>query len=140
VSRLPFLSGISIIHFLFQSKSAKDKQYLAAKVLTVNLTAGVLYDRYWELSSATRVTDANPNHPGYRHCLTLLDSFICNSYHGPHMSLVFDVLGSDLLSLQRTQPNRAFSLQVTKRIIKQVLLALDYLHRDCGLVHRGERV
>ena len=56
------------------------------------------------------------------------------------MSLVFDVLGSNLLSLQRTQPNLAFSLQVTKRIIKQVLLALDYLYRDCGLVHRGERI
>jgi serine/threonine-protein kinase SRPK3 len=113
---------------------------LAVKVLTVNLTAGVLYDKYWELSSAKRVTDANPNHPGYQHCLALRDSFICDSYHGPHMSLVFDVLGSNLLSLQGTQPNRAFSLQVTKRIIRQVLLAVDYLYRDCGLVHRGERV
>ena len=52
VSQLLFLSGISIIHFLFQSNSAKDKHYLAVKVLTVNLTAGVLYDKYWELSSA----------------------------------------------------------------------------------------
>jgi len=128
VSQLLFLSGISIIHFLFQSNSAKDKHYLAVKVLTINLMAGVLYDKYWELSSAKQVTDANPNHPGYRHCLTLHDSFICYSYHGPHMSLIFDVLGSNLLSLQRVQPNCAFSLQVTKWIIKQVLLALDYLH------------
>lgn len=109
-------------------------------MLTVNITAGIVYDKYWELSSVRRVTDANPNHPGYQHCLTLLDSFVCNSYHGPHLSLVFDVLGSDMLSLQRTQPGCAFSLHVTKRIIKQVLLALDYLHHDCGLVHRGECV
>ncbi|KIM44308.1 hypothetical protein M413DRAFT_433710 [Hebeloma cylindrosporum] len=110
-------------------------RFLAVKVLTVNLTAGVLYDKYWALSSARRVTDANPNHPGYQHCQTLRDAFICNSYHGPHMSLAFDVLGSNLLSLQRAQPTGVFSLHSTKRIIKQVLLALDYLHRDCGLVH-----
>ena len=85
-------------------------------------------------------TESPMQHPGYQHCLTLHDSFICNSYHGPHMSLVFDVLGSDLLSLQRTQPNRVFSLQTTKLVVKQVLLALDYLHHDCGLVHRGEPV
>lgn len=114
-----------------------EKRFLTVKVLTVNITAGIVYDQYWELSSARRVTDANPNHPGYQHCLMLRDSFVCSSYHGPHMSLVFDVLGSDMLSLQRKQPNRTFSLHVTKRIIKQVLLALDYLHCDCGLVHRG---
>jgi len=38
-------------------------------VLTVNITAGIVYDKYWELSSVRRVTDANPNHPGYQHCL-----------------------------------------------------------------------
>lgn len=109
-------------------------------MLTVNLTAGVLNDEYYELSSTERVTNANPKHPGYQHCLTLHDSFICDSHHGPHMSLVFDVLGSNLLSLQRSQPNRVFSVQITKRTVKQVLLALDYLHHDCGLVHRGQRL
>ena len=131
---------IAIIQFSFQSDSTNEKHFLAVKVLTVNLTAGILYDEYWELSSAERVTDANPNHPGYQHCLMLRDSFICNSYHGPHMSLAFDVLGSNIMSLQRRQPNRVFSLQVTKRIVKQVLLALDYLHHDCGLVHTGDHV
>jgi serine/threonine-protein kinase SRPK3 len=124
----------------FHSNSTTEKHFLAVKVLTVNITAGIAYDKYWELSSARRITNANLNHPGYQHCLTLLDSFVCQSYHGPHISLVFDVLGSDMLSLQRTQPGRVFSLQITKRIIKQVLLALDYLHQHCGLVHTGGRV
>jgi len=84
-----------------------------------------------------RVTAANPDHPGYQHCLTLRDAFISYSYHGPHMSLATDVLGSDTLTLRRVQPRRVFSVHVTKRIIKQTLLALDYLHRECGLVHTG---
>ncbi|KDR73028.1 hypothetical protein GALMADRAFT_281220 [Galerina marginata CBS 339.88] len=126
-------SSVWLVNF---SDNSTEKHFLALKVLTVNMTAGIVYGKYLELSSARRVADANPNHPGYRHCLILRDSFVSDSYHGPHMSLVFDVLGSDMLSLQRQQPNHVFPLHITKRIIKQVLLALDYLHRDCGLVHR----
>ncbi|KAF8888728.1 hypothetical protein CPB84DRAFT_1625361, partial [Gymnopilus junonius] len=81
------------------------------------------------------VATMNPNHPGYQHCLILQDSLVSDSYHSPHMSLVFNVLGSDMLSLQKTQLNHIFSLHIAKRIIKQVLLTLDYLHRDCDLVH-----
>ncbi|KAH7903737.1 kinase-like domain-containing protein [Hygrophoropsis aurantiaca] len=136
VRKLGFGANSSVWLVKFSNNPTTEKQFLAVKVLTVNITAGNVYDKHWELSSARRVAGADPNHPGYQHCLTLRDSFVCTSYHGPHTSLVFDVLGSDMLSLQRAQPNRAFSLHVTKRIIKQVLLALDYIHSVCGLVHR----
>ena len=126
--------------FNFRSNLTTEEHFLAVKVLTVNRAAGIVCDKYRELFSAREVAYANPNHSGYQHCLILHYSFVCDSYHGPHISLVFDVLGSDILSLRRKQPNHAFSLHVTKRIVKQVLLALDYLHRDCSLVHTGERI
>jgi serine/threonine-protein kinase SRPK3 len=48
-------------------------------------------------------------------------------------------LGENIRSLRRRLPNgqRIFPVAVAKRIIKQTLLALDYLHRECGLVHTG---
>jgi len=47
---------------------------------------------------------------------------------------VTDVLASSLATLRPSGQNR-FTVPVAKRIIKQVLLALDYLHRECGYIH-----
>jgi len=92
-----------------------------------------------EANSLRTIKSANPNHPGYKHCLHLYDATHDASYHGPHICLVTDVLGANITSLRRLQPNGhgAFPVGVAKRIIKQTLLALDYLHRECNLVHTG---
>ncbi|KAF8072141.1 kinase-like domain-containing protein [Lyophyllum atratum] len=118
------------------SDSTTKTRFMAIKVLTVNFTTGCIYGQVFEIDSMQRITRANPKHPGYEHCLAMRDGFVSMSYHGPHLTIATDVLGSDTMNLQLRQPNSTFSVHVTKRIIKQILLALDYLHRDCGLVHR----
>lgn len=40
-------------------------------------------------------------------------------------------------TLRSAQPNQIFAVSVAKRIIKQILLSVDYLHRECGYVHTG---
>jgi serine/threonine-protein kinase SRPK3 len=85
-----------------------------------------------------RITAANPEHLGYQHCLTLRDNFICSSTMGDHVSLVTDVCDSDASQLQLSQLNGAFPVHAIKRIIKQTLLGLDYLHRECGVIHTGK--
>ncbi|GLB44361.1 putative protein kinase domain containing protein [Lyophyllum shimeji] len=120
----------------YSSESTTETRFMAIKVLTVNITAGIIAGKLFEIASMRRLTSANPGHPGYEHCLAIRDCFVSTSYHGPHLSIATDVLGSDTMNLQGKQPNSAFSVHVTKRIIKQILLALDYLHHDCGLVHR----
>ncbi|KAG5649135.1 hypothetical protein H0H81_006019 [Sphagnurus paluster] len=129
--------------FTGETRNMKQK-FGALKVLTASVTNRILQDEDQllpadrELMSIERITDANPNHPGHKHCVHLLGKFISNSCHGPHITLVTDVFGSDLESLQYSQPTRTFSVSVTKRIIKQTLLALDYIHTECGLVHCGK--
>jgi serine/threonine-protein kinase SRPK3 len=110
-------------------------KYVAIKVLTVNATAGVLNNHTKEINNIKLITSTNPQHPGHKHCLTLRSAFLATSKHGPHICAVTDVLGSDLRQLQSIQPGGVFSVPVVKRIVKQTLLALDYLHSECKLVH-----
>ncbi|KAH7921680.1 kinase-like protein [Leucogyrophana mollusca] len=129
-------AGYSSVWLARTHKNAYPVKYVAVKVLTVNATAGVLYDVLHEENALKVVKKANPNHPGYKHCLHLYDSFIAKSYHGPHLCFVTDVLGWDMVALRDLQTNgRSFPVGLTKRAVKQTLLALDYLHRECNLVH-----
>lgn len=116
-----------------------QSRYVSVKVLTVNTTVGVIRGHLHEVDHLRTIAKANPAHPGYKHCLRLYDLFLAVSDHGPHVSLVTNVLGGTIVSLSRQQANghRTFPVAVTKRIVKQTLLALDYLHRECCLVHTG---
>ena len=134
-----FQAPIQTVHEISDVRNAYPENYVAVKVLTVHATACVLDGLLVEADSLRTIKSANPDHPGYRHCLHLYDASYDESYHGPHICLVTNLLGANVISLRRLQPNgrAVIPVAVTKRIIKQTLLALDYLHRECKLVHTG---
>jgi serine/threonine-protein kinase SRPK3 len=49
--------------------------------------------------------------------------------------MVFEVLGENLLGLIKRWNHRGIPTALVKQITKQVLLGLDYLHRECGIIH-----
>ncbi|KAG1240949.1 hypothetical protein G6F68_017164 [Rhizopus microsporus] len=49
--------------------------------------------------------------------------------------MTFEVLGESLLSLMKRYNYKGIPQPIVKRIAKQVLEGLDYLHRECGIVH-----
>ncbi|KAK0486815.1 kinase-like domain-containing protein [Armillaria luteobubalina] len=70
-----------------------------------------------------------------QHIIGMMDYFSLNSSFRTHSCLVLEVLGISIEELtQRTLPNK-FPIPMCKQIIKQVLLGLDFLHRECGIVH-----
>ena len=105
----------------------------------MNATAGVVRGLLGEVDALRAIKKTNPRHPGYKHCMVIYDTFIAKSHHGPHICIVTDVFGPDLTYIRSFLPaqRRFFPLALTQRIIKQTLLALDYLHRECKLVHTG---
>jgi serine/threonine protein kinase len=107
------------------------------KILTAHATARVVKGVSLEYDAYRKVGSTNPNSPGFGHSLTLRHCFISDSAAGGHICFVTDVLSSSLASLRPRGQNR-FTVAAAKRIIKQVLLALDYLHRECGYIHTGE--
>ncbi|KAL2868946.1 serine/threonine-protein kinase [Aspergillus lucknowensis] len=88
-----------------------------------------------EIKLLNRIVQAKPSHPGRKHVVSLLDSFEHKGPHGVHVCMVFEVLGENLLGLIKRWNHRGIPMALVKQITKQVLLGLDYLHRECGIIH-----
>lgn len=88
-----------------------------------------------EIKLLKRIVSANPDHPGRRFVVSLLDSFTHIGPNGTHVCMVFEVLGENLLGLIRRYHHKGIPERLVKQITKQVLLGLDYLHRECGIIH-----
>ncbi|KAJ8103810.1 kinase-like domain-containing protein [Lipomyces tetrasporus] len=88
-----------------------------------------------EIKLLEKIVSANPNHPGRAHVVSLLDSFEHVGPNGTHVCMVFEVLGENLLGLIRRFHHRGVPIGLVKQITKQVLLGLDYMHRECGIIH-----
>ncbi|KAF8559300.1 Pkinase-domain-containing protein [Imleria badia] len=87
-----------------------------------------------EIKLLTKVSDANPVHPGRAYIVSFLDSFI---HPGPesHICIVFEPLGENLLALVERNKKKGVPQTLVKLITKQILLGLQYLHDECDLVH-----
>ncbi|KAF9978010.1 serine/threonine protein kinase, CMGC group [Actinomortierella ambigua] len=88
-----------------------------------------------EIKLLQRVVNANPDAPGRKYVVELLDNFIHHGPNGLHVCMVFEVLGENLLSLIKRYRHRGIPVHLVRQIIHQVLMGLDYMHRECGIIH-----
>lgn len=49
--------------------------------------------------------------------------------------MVFEILGVNLLEIMKRYDYKGIPLPLVRRMIKQVLIGLDYLHRKCRIIH-----
>ena len=122
-------------HFstVWLSRDTANGKHVALKV--VRSAAHYTETAIDEIKLLNKIVQANPNHPGRKHVVSLLDSFEHKGPHGVHVCMVFEVLGENLLGLIKRWNHRGIPMPLVKQITKQVLLGLDYLHRDCGIIH-----
>lgn len=88
-----------------------------------------------EIKLLDKVRTSDIHHPGHMHVIQLLDTFTHKGPNGIHVCMVFEVLGENLLSLIRRYKHRGIPIVFVKQIAKQLLSALDFLHRKCGVIH-----
>lgn len=88
-----------------------------------------------EIKLLQKIVTAKPEHPGRQHVVSLLDSFEHRGPNGVHICMVFEVLGENLLGLIKRYSHRGIPMHLVKQITLQVLLGLDYMHRECGVIH-----
>lgn len=122
-------------HFstVWLSKDNVTQKHVALKV--VRSAAHYTETAIDEIKLLNKIVAAKPNHPGRKHVVSLLDSFEHKGPNGTHVCMVFEVLGENLLGLIKRWNHRGIPMALVKQITKQVLLGLDYLHRECGIIH-----
>jgi Protein kinase domain len=65
----------------------------------------------------------------------LFDTFRINGPHGSHVAMTFEVFGPNLLTLIKKYEYDGVPIQTSKMITKQILMGMQYLHEDCGIIH-----
>ncbi|KAI0640499.1 kinase-like domain-containing protein [Trametes meyenii] len=133
-------SSVWLATVLPKGKPNPRLRCVAIKVLNANATLGEALKATWELEVNKKISlimdDLDiEDLATSKHCIVVLFTFTEDSVHGTHLGLVYDPFGSSMAQLQAAQPLKSFSLRIVKRFVKQVLIALEFLHNEVGVVH-----
>lgn len=88
-----------------------------------------------EIKLMREVATADPRSKTRQRVMQMLDDFRVFGPFGTHVAMVFEVMGHNLLRLIRHFNYRGLPSILTKRIVKQTLFGLDYLHSKCSIIH-----
>lgn len=69
------------------------------------------------------------------HVVQLLNAFIYKGPYGSHFCMVFEILGVNLLELIKKYEYNGCPAHLCRKIAKQCLIGLDYLHNICKIIH-----
>jgi len=114
----------------------RTKQHVALKILTLE-SYGSEHDTF-ELDILRHIRTLGTSHRGANHVLGLLDKFEHRGPNGNHMCLVVKPMGPDMTKYRRLFPKARTPLPMVKKIVTELLLALEFLHDMCGIIHTGE--
>ena len=122
-------------HFstVWLAKDSKQGRHVALKV--VKSAPRYTETALDEIKLLQRLISGDINHPGRRHVIGFLDHFRHKGPNGNHVCMVFEVLGENLLGLIKRHQAKGVPVHLVKQISKQILLGLDYMHRQCGVIH-----
>lgn len=120
------------------ARDEQSKGYAAIKILTADASSTETESKIlcW---SSEMISD----HPGKFHVISLLDTFEHKGPNGQHKCFVFEVMGPSAASMVEhlpsnlhspTAPHDKYPTWMAKSILRQTLIAIDFLHQ-AGIVH-----
>lgn len=86
-----------------------------------------------EITILQQIADGDPDD---KKCVVkLLDHFKHSGPNGQHVCMVFEYLGDNLLTLIKYSDYRGLPINKVKEICFNILVGLDYLHRQLSIIH-----
>jgi serine/threonine protein kinase len=92
----------------------------------------------YEREVEEHISTADPSHRGRSLLRTLLDSFEAKGPEGSYSCLVYPPMRESLSMYQRRFDDRKMPLPLIKIYIRAFFTGLDYLHKECRIVHIGK--
>ena len=108
---------------------------VALKILTAD-SYGTGHDIF-ELAILRHIRAQGASAPGSSNILSLLEEFEHHGPNGNHVCLVSEAMGPDMAEYRHLFSKARIPIVLMKSIAKQLLLALDFLHSKCGIIHTG---
>ncbi|TAQ90224.1 hypothetical protein B7494_g1498 [Chlorociboria aeruginascens] len=121
--------GFGVTSPVWLARDLQLHSYATLKVFTREGVGPEEFNIYKSLSAG------NASHPGRRHIRTALDIFTIPRLGGDHKCLVQKPMWDSLRDLLNRNPAHRFTKVLLRAGLSQILLALDYLHSECELVH-----
>ncbi|KAM3547994.1 hypothetical protein MY1884_009359 [Beauveria asiatica] len=93
-----------------------------------------------EIAMFNRLEQRKSSHPGRSAVRTLLDSFRLDGPEGEHLVLAHPPLWRSIeVAIRRTWPRR-LPASGLRYVLKDLFLALEYLHDECQIIHTDIKV
>ncbi|KAG8792082.1 hypothetical protein FRC12_007272 [Ceratobasidium sp. 428] len=123
------------------ARDLKLNRFVSLKILTCEATLELQSGRCDELRLLQKLA-AERSHSGGQHVIEYYENFEFDGPDGHHCCIVTEVLGLSVHSVRTKGGNRDWriSLPLVKAIVKQVLLALGFIHESCNIVHTGKHI
>ncbi|XP_047311476.1 SRSF protein kinase 3-like [Impatiens glandulifera] len=109
----------------------KTSEYVALKIQksALQFSQSALH----EIKLLSVVADGDPSNSKY--AIRLIDHFKHSGPNGQHYCMVLEFLGDSLLRLIKYNRYKCLELNKVREICRCILIALDYLHRELGIIH-----
>ncbi|GAB1315991.1 hypothetical protein MFIFM68171_06201 [Madurella fahalii] len=121
--------GFGSTSTVWLARNLEDHEHVALKIYTRGGGST------GEIETCSYLSRVNPSHAGYRHVRSAVGSFALHHPKGKHACLVQKPMWDSWKDLTRRNPINRFTEELLKAGLRELFLALDYLHTECKLVH-----
>jgi serine/threonine-protein kinase SRPK3 len=83
--------------------------------------------------------NGDSSHPGYGYVRSVLDKFDISHSGKEHQCLVQKPMWDSFKGLLNHNSSHRFTSELLRADLAQLLLALDYLHSECNMIHTGKQ-
>lgn len=119
------------------SREPDDPGYVAVKIY---VTGKISKTATNEIAVYDRIKAAAPeaDHAAHDYIRRLLSSFDIKGPRGTHKCLVHEVMGTSLDVLLDWFPGKTLELEALKAPLRQIIVGLNFLETQAGIIHTGE--
>ncbi|KAF7877423.1 hypothetical protein EAF04_001100 [Stromatinia cepivora] len=121
--------GYGVTSTVWLARDLQAHNHVALKIYTCD------GDPQEEFKIYQLLEKGNHWHPGYSHIRAALETFVIPRSGGNHTCLVQKPMWESFRDLRYRLPDGMFTEELLKNSLKQLFLALDYIHTECKLVH-----